>query len=92
MVGNVTTYKGTLRGTNDATKFDLYTDTAYIEVEFTYPQGSAFYVKVLGKAGEELGEFDLQEGEIIELSGGGLFTLIVHSVSGGGPWTATYTE
>lgn len=92
VVGNVTTYAGTLRGNNDAARFDLYTPVEYVEVEFTYPETSTFYVKVLGKAGDELGEFDLSEGEIIELTGGGLFTLIVHSTAGGGEWTATYAE
>jgi hypothetical protein len=92
VVGNVTTYAGTLRGNNDAARFDLYTPVEYVEVEFTYPETSTFYVKVLGKAGDELGEFDLSKGEIIELSGGGMFTLIVHSTAGGGAWTATYAE
>ena len=67
-------------------------ESDFIEVEFDYPSDAQFYVKVLGKTGNELGEFDLAEGEIIELTGGGKFTLIVHSVGGSGAWSATYTD
>jgi hypothetical protein len=91
-VGNTTTLAGVLRGTNDSNKFDIFAESTYIEVEFDYPSDATFYVKVLGKSGNELGEFDLTEGNIIELSGGGKFTLIVHSVGGGGKWSATYTD
>jgi hypothetical protein len=92
VVGDTVTFKGKLRGTNDSNKFDVFLDSTYVEVEFDYPSGSEFYVKVLGKSGDELGEFELSEGEIIELTGGGKFSLIVHSTGGGGPWSATYTE
>ena len=92
VVGDTGTVKGKLRGTNDSNKFDVVLDSTYVEVEFDYPSDSLFYVKVLGKSGNELGEFDLAEGEIIELSGGGKFSLIVHSVGGGGAWSATYTD
>jgi hypothetical protein len=92
VVGDTVTFKGKLRGTNDSNEFDVFLDSTYVEVTFDYPSGSQFYVKVLGKSGNELGEFDLSEGEIIELSGGGKFTLIVHSVGGSGAWSATYTD
>jgi hypothetical protein len=92
VVGDTVTYAGKLRGTNDSNKFDVFIDSNYVEVEFDYPSDSQFYVKVLGKTGNELGEFNLSEGEIIELSGGGKFSLIVHSLGGGGAWSATYTE
>ena len=92
VVGNTTTFAGKLRGTHDSKKFDIFAKSDVIEVKFDYPSNAAFFVKVLGKTGDEFGEFDLSESEIIELSGGGKFTLIVHSTAGGGRWSATYTE
>ncbi len=91
-VGDTTTLKGVLRGANDSNKFDIFAESDLIEVEFDWPDEAYFHVKVLGMAGDELGDFDLSEGEIIELTGGGKFTLIVYSRGGDGPWTATYTD
>ncbi len=65
---------------------DCQKDLQY--VEFAYPTYSDFWVKVLGMHGDLLGDFQLSEGEVIELSGGGLFTLIVYSKKGSGVWTA----
>jgi hypothetical protein len=90
--GDTTTLTGVLRGANDSNKFDVFAESDKIEVEFDWPDDTYFHVKVLGMSGDELGDFDLSEGEIIELTGGGKFTLIVYSRSGDGPWTATYTD
>lgn len=90
--GNTTTFTGVLRGANDSNKFDVFAESDLIEVEFDWPDDTYFHVKVLGMAGDELGDFDLSEGEIIELTGGGKFTLIVYSRGGDGPWKATYTD
>jgi hypothetical protein len=90
--GDTTTYSGVLRGVNDSNKFDVFAESDKIEVEFDWPDNASFHVKVLGMAGDELGDFDLSEGEIIELTGGGKFSLIVYSKSGDGPWSATYTD
>ncbi len=90
--GNTTTFTGVLRGANDSNKFDVFAENDLIEVEFVWPDDTYFHVKVLGMAGDELGDFDLSEGEIIELTGGGKFALIVYSRSGDGAWTATYTD
>lgn len=91
-VGDTTTLAGSLRGTNDSNKFDVFAESDFIEVDFDYPSDAQVYVKVLGKTGDELGEFDLSEGDVIELTGGGKFSLIVHSRGGGGAWSATYTD
>jgi hypothetical protein len=64
----------------------------YLEVPFTYPVGSVdFWVKVVGQDGYTvLGDFDLDNGEIIQLSGGGTFYVTVYSKMGAGNWSATY--
>ena len=90
--GDTTTYSGVLRGANDSNKFDVFAESDEIEVEFDWPDDTYFHVKVLRMAGDDLGDFDLSESEIIELTGGGKFTLIVYSKGGDGPWTATYAE
>jgi len=90
--GDTTTFTGILRGANDSNKFDVFAESDLIEVEFVWPDETFFHVKVLGMSGDELGDFDLSEGEIIELTGGGKFSLIVYSRSGDGAWTATYTD
>jgi hypothetical protein len=71
-------------------RFDVYAEVAELDVTFTYPAAAAFRVRVLGQTGQELGDFPLAGGPVIKLSGGGKFTLIVYSESGGGPWTAFY--
>lgn len=91
-VGKTTTYTGNLRGTNDSNRFEIFTHDKDIDVKFTYPAGATFGVKVIGMAGDELGEFKLPEGDVINLTGGGKFTLVVFSLNGSGKWTATYTE
>lgn len=91
-VGNATTYSGVLRRVNDSNKLDVVTENDELEVEFDWPDGASFFVKVIGAAGDELSDFDLSESGVVELKGGGKFTLIVHSRGGDGPWTATYFE
>ncbi len=64
----------------------------YLEVPFTYPVGSVdFWVKVVGQDGYTvLGDFDLDNGDIIQLSGGGTFYVTIYSKMGAGNWSATY--
>ena len=63
-----------------------------MEVPFTYPVGSVdFWVKVVGQDGSTiLGNFDLDRGKIIQLSGGGTFYMRVYSRSGSGNWSCTW--
>ncbi len=67
-------------------------NNTYVEVPFTYPKGSVkFWVKVVGQDGSTvLGDFDLDNGEIIQLSGGGTFYVTIYSKMGAGNWSATY--
>jgi len=69
---------------------DCLRDTQY--VEFTYPSYADFWVKVLGMDGDLLGDFQLSEGEVIELTGGGRFTLVVYSKKETGAWTAVISD
>jgi len=71
-------------------RFDVYAETQLLDVTFTYPATADFHVKVLGQAGKELGDFPLAEGPVIQLKGGGKFTFVVYTQSGGGAWTAFY--
>lgn len=69
--------------------FDVYRD--YLEVTFSYPKGSVdFWVEVTGENGQVLGNFDLDNGEIIQLSGGGTFYMRIYSRSGAGNWSCTW--
>jgi hypothetical protein len=80
--------KGYLDEMGDSDYFLLYTDKDEIDVEFDYPAGTSFWVLVLGENGDKLGYFDLSEGEIIKLTGGGYFTCVIISHRGDGKWTA----
>jgi hypothetical protein len=86
--------KGYLSGASDFKTFIVNAQIDYIEVSFSYPKGAAdFWVKVVGEDGiEVLGDFDLDNGEIIQLMGGGTFYLKVYSKEGAGNWSAVYSE
>jgi hypothetical protein len=83
-------FSGYLYDDNTEARFDVYAESAVLEVTFTFPPTSEFHVRVLGQTGNELGDFDLSEGPLIQLTGGGKFTFIVYTKSGGGAWTAFY--
>jgi hypothetical protein len=85
---------GFLEGSGDFTTFIVNAHVDYVEVSFTYPAGMVdFWVTVLGEDGtSELGNFDLDEGEIIQLVGGGVFYVKIYSREGAGEWSAVYNE
>ena len=92
--GGATSESGYLNGPGSSYTFTINAGSVnYLEVPFTYPKGQVkFWVKVVGEDGSTvLGDFDLDNGEIIQLSGGGTFYLTVYSKMGAGNWTATYT-
>ena len=93
MPGGGVTESGYLSGPGASYTFTINAGSvSYLEVPFTYPVGSVdFWVKVVGQDGYTvLGDFDLDNGEIIQLSGGGTFYLTVYSKMGAGNWSATY--
>jgi hypothetical protein len=83
-------FSGYLYDDRTEARFDVYTETQLLDVTFTYPATADFHVKVLGQTGKELGDFALAEGPVIQLKGGGKFTFVVYTDSGGGAWTAFY--
>jgi hypothetical protein len=83
-------FSGYLYDDSTEARFDVYAETKLLDVTFTYPATAEFHVKVLGQTGNELGDFALAAGPVIQLKGGGKFTFIVYSTSGGGVWTAFY--
>jgi len=83
-------FSGYLYDNRTSASFDIFAEKQQLDVTFTYPATSDFRVKVLGETGKELGDFKLSEGPVIQLKGGGKFTLVVYADSGGGVWTAFY--
>lgn len=85
---------GYLSGPGEFRTFIVNAKINYVEVTFSYPKGTAdFWVKVIGEDGiEVLGDFDLDNGEIIQLMGAGTFFLKVYSKDGEGSWSAVYRE
>jgi len=91
--GGGITESGYLSGPGASYTFTINAgNVTYVEVPFTYPAGSVdFWVKVVGQDGYTvLADFDLDNGEIIQLSGGGTFYLTIYSRMGAGNWSATY--
>jgi hypothetical protein len=86
------TAEGYLGGPDDYDEFDLFARTDYIEVVFTWPESADFWVTVYGMNGDLLGDFRLADGEIIQLSGGGKFTLLITAESGGGNWWCEWED
>ncbi|MBN1881911.1 MAG: hypothetical protein JW885_07040 [Deltaproteobacteria bacterium] len=69
--------------------FEVYKDE--LEVVFSYPKGYVdFWVEVTGENGQVLGNFDLDNGEIIRLTGGRIFYMRVYTKSGQGNWSCTW--
>ncbi|MCI0482828.1 MAG: hypothetical protein L0213_14715 [Candidatus Dadabacteria bacterium] len=85
---------GYLTGPGEFRTFIVNARIDYVEVTFSYPKGTTdFWVKVIGEDGiEVLGDFDLDNGEIIQLTGGGIFYLKIYSKEGAGNWSAVYYE
>lgn len=88
------TRSGSLRSPGDTHSFSVDTGTdELVELSFTYPKGAAdFWVKVVGEDRTTvLGDFDLDNGTIIQLIGGGVFYVSVYSRAGIGSWKVDYS-
>ena len=88
--GGGITESGYLSGPGASYTFTINAGSVtYLEVPFTYPTGSVdFWVKVVGQDGYTvLGDFDLDNGSVIQLSGGGIFYMTIYSNNGAGNWS-----
>lgn len=83
---------GYIKDNTDEDEFAVLGDSADIDVIFDWPAGAEFWVIVYGRDHNELGDFDLTEGDTVNLTGGGLFFLEVYSVSGIGAWAAEWSD
>jgi hypothetical protein len=84
---------GYLKGPGDADRFELVAQHNHVDVTYTWPRGGTdFWVRIYGQTMNELGNFDLDDGDVIELTGGGKFTLEIYSRQGAGNWAATYKD
>ena len=83
---------GNLQGTGDSEEFKIELKSDKVEIDFDWSVYSRFWVKVYDKKREQIGDFDLKEGDVIVLKGGGVFYLVVYSKFGGGQWIAWWED
>jgi len=83
---------GYVNDNTDEDEFALLADSGNLDVVFDWPEGADFWVTVYGRDHNELAEFDLSEGDTINLTGGGLFYLEVFANDGFGEWSAEWTD
>jgi hypothetical protein len=83
---------GYILDNTDEDEFALLADSGDIDVIFDWPAGAEYWVTVYGRSHNELGDFNLNDGDTINLTGGGLFFLEVYAVSGSGAWAAEWTD
>lgn len=84
------TVSGNLEEKGDADHFQIYSSEDELEVEFDWDEDMEIWVSVIGESGGHLGYFDMWDGNLITLTGGGSFTIVVISHAGKGYWKAKY--
>ena len=87
-------FSGYLWGTGAESTFEVYVDKVEMVLTFDWALGSSdFWVKATGDDIETvLIEQSLSEGNVLTLSGGGIYHIKIYSVWGGGCWEANLTE
>ncbi len=90
--GEGPTWTGYIYSETTKTRFDLIAPSDDVTVRFKVPDESHFYVRVYGKTGNLLGDFDLRQSDKIQLTGGGKFSLEIYSRGDNGYWAATLIE
>jgi hypothetical protein len=87
-------YSGYLWGTGAESTFEVYVDKTEMVLTFDWALGSSdFWVKATGEDNETvLIEQSLSEGNVLTLSGGGIYHIKIYSVWGGGCWEANLVE
>lgn len=84
------TVEGVLEEKGDADHFQIYAMKDELEVEFDWDEDLEIWVSIIGETGNHLGYFDMWDGNLITLTGGGSFTIVVISHAGSGNWKAHY--
>jgi len=90
--GEGPTWTGYIYGETTKDRFDLIAPSDRVTARFKIPADSHFYCRVYGRTGNLLADFDLKEGDKIELTGGGKFSLEIYSRGDNGYWAATLIE
>jgi hypothetical protein len=77
-------------GESSSFEYEASEDTE--SLVFTWPDDANFWVKVYNSSGKVLGDYDLDNGNTITLTGSGKFKLKIYSKDGSGSWTARKGE
>ena len=87
-------YSGYLWGTGAKSTFEVYVDKNEMLLTFDWPLGSSdFWVKVTGEDNETiLIEQSLSDGNVLTLTGRGIYHIQIYSNWGGGCWEAYLKE
>ncbi|MFH0893038.1 MAG: hypothetical protein V2A54_01280 [Bacteroidota bacterium] len=73
----------------DAIKISSKANPCYAAFSFKSKEVK-LHARLLGSSGKELGDFDLSEGSVIKLTGGGDFTIEVYCTEGAGKWEVVF--
>lgn len=86
---NVSPTSDDITGTyqNSIVKVSTDEDPVYALVFY---QSMDLWMKIIGQKGDMLAEYDLGKGNLVELSGGGEFTLQIYSKDGTGHWEGQF--
>ena len=87
-------YSGYLWGTDAESTFEVYDDKEEMLLTFDWPLGSSdFWVKATGEDNETvLIEQSLSDGNVLTLTGRGIYHIQIYSNWGGGCWEANLKE
>jgi len=77
---------GSIKNTSQVDKISVNTRHNLIHVVFEFPRSLQLWVRIKGQTGIVLAEYNLAEGNLVTLNGGGQFTLEVFSKGGSGNW------
>jgi len=88
---NPCSFSGYLWGTGARSSFEVFSDTEALQIVFTWPSGTSdIWVKATDNGAKEvLIDRSLSEGDLLTLTGPGIFHFEIYSKWGGGCWKAT---